>query len=133
MTVRDAPRCVVIAVALAGLGAACRVSNVGTGPSALVFGATAVAATAVYRQATGGCWAACNAGWVCNTETGRCEPEARERRHRLRRTGDAGEDGAEASPGQASPTDAGAPAEANSSSADAGRSPAGTASSTCSR
>jgi hypothetical protein len=71
--------------ALVGFGLACRVGGVPQGPSALIFGATALAATAVYRQATDGCWAACNTGWVCNTTSGRCEPEARERQQRLLR------------------------------------------------
>jgi hypothetical protein len=103
--------------ALVGFGLACRVARVPHGPSALIFGATALAGTAVYRQATGGCWAACNTGWVCNTTSGRCEPEARERQQRvLRRTKD---DAATAAPPEATalkaanaaiPGDAGAPA-----------------------
>jgi hypothetical protein len=67
------------------LALGCRVSGVGQGPAALIFGASAVAGAAVYRQATGGCWAACNTGWVCNPSTGRCEPEAREHQRRLLR------------------------------------------------
>jgi hypothetical protein len=73
--------------------------------SALIFGATALAGTAVYRQATGACWAACNTGWVCNTDHGRCEPAARERQRRLLRR--ATDDAATA----AMPGDAGAPLE----------------------
>ncbi len=72
----------VVPVALA---LACRVDRTPQGPAALIFAATAVAGTALYREATGGCWAACNTGWVCNPTTGRCEPIARDPQQRLQR------------------------------------------------
>ena len=76
---------VALGVAIALVAPACRVAGVPQGPSALIFAGSAIAGAAVYRHATGGCWAACNSGWVCNVETGRCEPEARERQRRLLR------------------------------------------------
>jgi hypothetical protein len=82
--------------AFVAIGFGCRLGGVSQGPAALIFGATAIAGTAVYRGATGGCWAACNTGWVCNSESGRCEPErARERPPSLRRTAAARPDGEE--------------------------------------
>lgn len=80
-----APRLALVAGAFLALTLACRVAGAPQGPAALIFGATAVAATAVYREASGGCWAACNTGWACNPTTGRCEPTAREPLPRLRR------------------------------------------------
>jgi hypothetical protein len=67
------------------LALACRVANVPQGPAALIFGATAVAGTAIYREATGGCWAACNTGWQCNAATGRCDPITHDPHPRLKR------------------------------------------------
>lgn len=78
------------------LAFACRVAGVPQGPSALVFGATAVAGAAVYRAASGGCWAACNAGWMCNPDSGRCEPISREAQPRLVRRPDPATNAADA-------------------------------------
>jgi hypothetical protein len=99
-----------VGVALVALGFACRVTGVPQGPSALIFGASAVAGTALYRAATGGCWAACNTGWVCNTASGLCEPEARERQQRLLRRARDTRASAALEPAAAAPADAGAPA-----------------------
>ena len=102
-----------VSSALVALGLACRVAGVPQGPSALIFGATAVAGTAVYRAATDGCWAACNTGWVCNTATGRCEPEARERPQRLLRRAETTDASAATEASAATLADAGAPASAD--------------------
>jgi hypothetical protein len=96
--------------ALVTLGLACRVAGVPQGPSALIFGITALAGTAVYRAATDGCWAACNTGWVCNTATGRCEPQARERQQRLLRPAENSDASAPTQASAATPADAGASA-----------------------
>jgi hypothetical protein len=83
--VKPAKLWLALTVALVALALACRVDRTPQGPAALIFAATAVAGTALYREATGGCWAACNAGWVCNPTTGRCEPIARDPQQRLQR------------------------------------------------
>jgi hypothetical protein len=87
------------------LALACRVANVPQGPAALIFGATAVAGTAIYREATGGCWAACNTGWQCNPASGRCEPITHDPHPRLKRPPTPTQ--TSAPPTDAGPTDAG--------------------------
>lgn len=100
-----------VALVALALALACRVDRTPQGPAALIFAATAVAGTALYREATGGCWAACNTGWVCNPSTGRCEPIAREPQQRLQRptpitTPTARSDAWAADAGSAEPPDA---------------------------
>lgn len=72
--------------------AACKVSGVPTGPAAVIFAATGVAATAAYRQTTGGCWASCSAGRHCDEEDGLCKRDAQEGPKRLLREAQAREE-----------------------------------------
>ncbi len=73
---------------LAGaLGVACGSSqrnkkNYADAPKAVAFG---VVATGVYRGVTGGCWAQCTHGLVCDEESGTCIPyEQKARKQSLR-------------------------------------------------
>lgn len=63
--------------------AACILNGHGVGAGApndyagaAVFAASAVGATAVNRELTGECYAACTPGHACNRKTGLCEPIA---------------------------------------------------------
>lgn len=71
-----------LAVVLAGLAAACVAQRGQKDPGigrqndyvgAGVFAATAVGAVALHRTLTGGCYASCPEGYVCNHETGICD------------------------------------------------------------
>jgi hypothetical protein len=73
------PRVACLLAVLAAACAACTYFSPKTAGSssnytgAAVFGGSAVAATGVNRAITGGCWAACPTGRVCNHETGTCD------------------------------------------------------------
>ena len=49
-------------------------SGTSEGGRAAIGAGVAIAATGIHRAATGDCWGRCSPGYVCNSESGFCEP-----------------------------------------------------------
>jgi hypothetical protein len=52
----------------------CVIAGIAPYPAAAIMAGTGVGAVALHREVTGECWGACQVHWICNRDSGLCEP-----------------------------------------------------------